>query len=243
MSSTNRAALAWDIARCPFFMGFDRGEAGACTTIIGSQRLDVANRYPPESWTGPIASARVMFITSNPNTTPGTPPRTPLPTSPNELLDFNEGYFDSHPVHAVPTWRRLPLWASQILGVEPSEAIGMLAITDVVRCASRQQQGVWAALGQCARTWLPKVLEISGADVVAWCGSAARTALREHLPHDRIALRSGEIWGPDEFYGRERMLVGLPHPADRFKARDRVADLGVQVQRLGTWIASRGGAA
>jgi uracil-DNA glycosylase len=236
-----REGLAWNIAHCPYFEDFDKGGAGPCWKIIASQELEPRNRYPPESWTGRIAEAQILFVTSNPNTTPGKPPK-PMPTTPMELLKFNEEYFEEHSLGRVPTWRRLPLWASQLLGTEPDIAQRCLAITDVVRCASKIQSGVPEALNQCVVTWLPKVIAESHAAVIAWCGSYAQAALREHLPH-RIALSPGESWGPREFYGRERILLGLPHPAYRFKDCDHLDDLfdRADLERAAAWLASNAG--
>jgi hypothetical protein len=50
---------------------------------------------------------------------------------------------------------------------------------------------------------------------VGFCGKA-RDALREFVEPTRyrMSLAVGDVIGPVEFFGRERMLLGLKHPAD-----------------------------
>src|SRR6266851_354016 len=60
--------LATEIQRCPIVEAVLDGEDGPCCQVVGYQSKNRDNRwYVPEPWTGHIASARILFISSNPS--------------------------------------------------------------------------------------------------------------------------------------------------------------------------------
>jgi hypothetical protein len=45
-------------------------------------------------------------------------------------------------------------------------------------------------------------------------------------------------WGPAELWGAERMVAALPHPADRFRATDDLAEVVPQLlPAVQVWLA------
>ena len=108
-------------------------------------------------------------------------------------------------------------WAETLLE-RPCVAGTDFALTDAVRCASPRQLGVDQAIGRCAELYMGRLLSLSQARVVGFCGKA-RIAVRDFVvpARYRVNLREGDVRGPIEFFGRERMLVGLRHPADFYR--------------------------
>jgi len=211
-AGVGRTALADAIASCPHFKAFDLGQAGVCTEVIGAQG---SWRRPPEGWTGRLLEAPILFVTSNPNTDVTKPGNDPVFETPEDLAKFNDLYFDSHSLSGVQTWIQLQKWATAFLGGLKAVPGADFALTDAVRCASPGQLGVDSAMGRCASLYLGQILELSGASVIGFCGKA-RVALRDFIEPDRyrVDLAVDQVIGPVEFFGRERMLVGLRHPAD-----------------------------
>jgi hypothetical protein len=216
MSSDNTqdrlATLAWEISHCPYFEAYDHGQAGVCSEVIRAQGMF---RRDPEGWTGRLIRAPILFVTSNPNTDPTQPGKDPEFASPAELANFNDLYFDTHSVARVQTWRQMQKWATEMLDGREALPGHDFALTDAVRCASRGQQGVDRAMGRCAGLYLGRLLFLSQARVVAFCGRSV-VALRDFLEPERyrLTLRQGEVKGPIDFFERQRWLVGLKHPAD-----------------------------
>jgi hypothetical protein len=206
------ATLAWTIAHCEHFAGYDAGKAGVCSDVIEAQG---EWRRSPEGWTGRLLQAPILFVTSNPNTDVTKPGTDPVFKSPNELAAFNDLYFDSHSVGGAQTWLQIERWATTLLGGRAAAPGRDFALTDAVRCASPNQHGVDRAMGRCSGLYLGSILTLAGARVVGFCGKA-RVALSEFVEPSRyrITIAVGDIMGPLEFFGRERMLIGLRHPAD-----------------------------
>lgn len=230
-----RTALALRIAACPHF---ERGGDGDCETVIAAQRLDHALRRRPEPWTGKLDRVPILFVTSNPNTEPGkVPKQSEVPTS-ERLLDFYEGYFSRHPesIDTVPTWKRMRVWAGQLLRAHPN-ADSNFALTDAVHCASRQQAGVPEAVKRCATLYLQPIVEASVARLVICCGSAAVSGFNSATA-GRVALKQGMSWGPAELWGAQRIVAAFPHPADRFRAVDNLEQIVPQLlPDLQAWLA------
>jgi len=210
-SKEKLASFGWEVAHCPHFEAFDRGLAGVCSDVIESQGTF---RRPPEGWTGRVLTAPIIFVTSNPNTDVTKPGSDPLFNSPQDLAMFNDSYFDSHAISGARSWQQMQKWASDMLGRQslPGSDFGL---TDAVRCASPRQLGVDQAISRCSGLYLGRLFALTEARVVAFCGKAL-IALTHHLQPAkyRLDLREGRVVGPIEFYGRDRLLVGLRHPAD-----------------------------
>lgn len=204
--------LAWEIAHCSHFEGYDEGRAGVCSGVIQAQGRW---RRPPEGWTGNLLQAPILFVTSNPNTDVTKPGTDPTFASGVELSAFNDAYFDSHGVGGARTWQQMQRWASMLMSSREAIAGKDWALTDAVRCASPGQLGVDRAMGRCASLYLGRVLSLSPAKVIGFCGTA-RLALRDFIEpaRYRMNLAEREVRGPIEFFERDRYLIGLRHPAD-----------------------------
>lgn len=84
------------------------------------------------------------------------------------------------------------------------------AITEIVRCRSWNETGVWEALDECASRWLTTTLELSPASVIIVFGKNARTALQ-----GLYGLDEEKLAGPLNLAGRSRLVAFLPHPNAR----------------------------
>jgi hypothetical protein len=219
-----RASLAWEIAGCPHFQDYDLGQAGVCTDVIKAQGMW---RRPPEGWTGRLLEAPILFVTSNPNTDVKRPGTDPVVETPDELATFNDLYFDSHLVSGARTWIQMQKWATTLRGGRDTLPGRDFALTDAVRCASPAQQGVDSAMGRCTSLYLGRILALSRATVIGFCGKA-RTALRDFIEPERyrVGLAVSQVTGPLEFFGHDRMLIGLRHPADFYHGDLELTDLG-----------------
>jgi hypothetical protein len=147
-SRSDLANLAWTIAHCPHFLGYDAGKAGVCSDVIKAQG---EWRRSPEGWTGRLLEAPILFVTSNPNTDVTKPGTDPVFRSAEELAAFNDLYFDSHVIGGVQTWKQMERWATTLLGGEAAAPGKDFALTDAVRCASPLQNGVDRAMGPLCR--------------------------------------------------------------------------------------------
>jgi hypothetical protein len=222
----DRASLGWEIATCPHFRAYELGQAGVCTDVITAQGKF---RRPPEGWTGRLLEASILFVTSNPHTDIEEPGTDPDFKTPEELATFSDLYFDSHQVSGVRTWMQMHKWATTLRGGRETVPGKDWAITDAVRCASPAQEGVDLAMGRCASVYLGRVLILSGAIVIGFCGKA-RTALRDCIEPERyrVDLAVDQVIGPVEFFGRDRMLIGLRHPADVYHGNLELTGLGAE---------------
>ncbi|WP_228035896.1 uracil-DNA glycosylase family protein [Oculatella sp. LEGE 06141] len=85
------------------------------------------------------------------------------------------------------------------------------ALTEIVRCKSRDEIGVKQAQGQCVETYLLRTLEVARAKVVVVLGARARQAIQSkfNIPAKSSiseAIKIGEC---------ERIFAFLPHPNAR----------------------------
>ena len=208
-----------------------------CAGIVRSQGVaKLADFQVPEPWSGPIATAPILFVSSNPAIGRSDPP-TPLdeeyPTGsgtewPDErFVDYFEGRFGG----GREEWTRrgifyrrkdgsfttgnqwVKFWASA--KKRAGEALGRPAVpgrdyamTEVVRCKSREEQGVAAAARHCPDLYLDRTLSVAAAGLLVCFGKVARDELRRryHLPAGRVLV------GPVEVAGRPRYVAFLPHP-------------------------------
>ena len=182
-----------------------------CSTIVGLQSDE--ERHVPEPWCGHIDTAPILFVSSNPSISEVE--RFPTPSwSPEDTADFFERRFDADAGHiSSKAYSRVRFWssvrarASEILGRDATPGTDF-ALTEVVHCKSRQEEGVEAAMSTCAERWLHSVLGQSEALVVVLLGKRSQEAC-------------SKIWGLDvsqsahfgvNLAGRERAVILLPHP-------------------------------
>ena len=199
------------ITRCPNLAAARKDALHPCSTIVSLQSGD--EYHVPEPWCGHIDTAPILFVSSNPSISEVE--RFPTPSwSPEDTADFFERRFDVDAGHITPEaynavrfWSSVRARAREILGRDATPGIDF-ALTEVVHCKSRHENGVAAAMGTCAERWLYPVLAQSEARVVVLLGKLAQEAC-------------SKIWGLDvsqsahfgvDLGGRERAVVLLPHP-------------------------------
>lgn len=108
------------------------------------------------------------------------------------------------------------------------------ALTEVVRCKSRQERGVPEAAAVCPSRYLERTLELSAARVFVVLGRWARQTVARQMG----LSAGGDLQGPLLIGGRERLVAFLPHPnaheprsfAKRFDAED-LARLRMHIAR------------
>jgi hypothetical protein len=237
-----RLTLLLEIARCPVASAClsDRAKSRACSEVVASQAAPTAETFQvPEPWSGPLGTAPVLFVSSNPSiSTVEMYPTGDRDEWPDErIVDFFEGRFGGgrevwtrNGVHnrrkddsfsTGKEWGRF--WAAA--KHRASEALGRAAIpgedyamTEVVRCKSRQELGVASARPCCAERYLGRMLAVAAARLIVCFGVHAADDLRR-----RYGLPSGRPFvGPISIEGLTRYVVFLPHPNARTPKNGRL---------------------
>jgi len=96
-NDTAANALLAQITRCPVAERCLAGEHPRCSAIVGSQHAAPGGFHGPESWSGHITRAPVLFVSSNPSIDPAEA----YPTSnwdDERRADFFTGRFDQRAV-------------------------------------------------------------------------------------------------------------------------------------------------
>jgi hypothetical protein len=156
-----------------------------------------------------------------------------------ELVDRYDSSFDLYIVggtrqrradgsltRATMFWSAVKKRAEELIPHRPVRPGLDYALTEVVRCKSRQERGVPAAVDTCSGRYLRETLECASARVLVVLGRWARIAMERQLN-----LRSASaVIGPIGIARRERLVVFLPHPtafaARTFKAVCTPDELG-----------------
>jgi uracil-DNA glycosylase len=224
--------LFFEIARCAnvkaHFEETPTPDQLRCRDVIATQKAPtLADFQVPEPWCGDIESAPILFVSSNPSIDEQSSAFASDPDS--ELWDSHVNlFFDQRwsrdGIYTVASdgerstdwvryWAGARARAAELLR-RPPNAGRDYALTEVVHCKSRDEDGVMSALPECARRYLRRVLLLSSAHVIVIFGD---TAWR--LMSDIFGISgSARVSGPLEIEGHQRMVVCLPHPNAR-KAR------------------------
>jgi hypothetical protein len=244
-------ALLLEIARCPNVGLCKQGEATAvCQKIVGVQPGDVSGFQVPEPWSGRLGTARILFVSSN----PGISSEGQYPTwswTDDEIIDFFTNRFgggrkpwiidgkrrlnqDGRHSGVRPYWNAAWRRAQEILGRPPSPGIDY-ALTEIVHCKSKKEQGVTQALTECAGRYLRRILRLTEAAVIVSVGKR----VREHLTLEFGIDATRGLAGPLTIEGRDRLVVVLGHPAGSdFKTIPTCLSMDEQ-RRLRDWVLSR----
>lgn len=222
--------LLLEIARCPNVARCFESACHdhPCTTIVNHQStLGIDEPYVPVPWIGHIATAPILFLSSNPSVT-GVEHAPKASWSDDDIIDFHENGFDENRArpwirdgvrnlqqdgtyrkHAVRFWAAVRGRAAELLDCPKESARPGIdyALSEVVHCCSQQEVGVWEALDECANRYMAPLLDIAGASVIVCLGAHCERMVRE-----RLDLGSGTLIGPVELGGRTRYLAFLPHP-------------------------------
>lgn len=243
MTATRQLLL--EIARCPVVAACKAGEEHPCSTIVRVQQVPLERYQVPEPWNGHIDTAPILFVSSNPSIDYEGP--TVWASSDADLVDTFAEAFDgtrpgrirdgSHVVQAdgsaggsVHYWAWIRNRATELLA-RPARGGIDYALTEVVRCKSRGEEGVRDAFPTCTDRYLDRTLAQSPARVVVLVGAFARAAAIE-----RWRLQPDElVAGPRRLAGHHRYLAVLDHPSG-FGGRKSFAQSPTEVAELRAFL-------
>ena len=222
-------SLLLEIARCPIAAMRLAGDAPAtpCARIIASQRAEALDTWQvPEPWSGRLATAPILFISSNPSISameayPG------WAWTDEWIADYFENRFgggreqwildgrrtllkNGNRAPATAFWSAVYRRAAELLGREPVPGIDY-ALTEVVHCKSTHEHGVREALATCSQRYLGRILRHAGAHVLVVLGKLAKTGFTEAVG----GPTQTNLYGPRPLHGRMRTVAFLPHPNAR----------------------------
>jgi len=215
--------LLIEIAHCPNVQKCleSTGDAQPCSRVVLSQGLKPLNAHQvPEPWSGSIAKAPLLFLSSNPSISETEIyPRWSWPE--DNIRDYfeerfgkwirdglytlqqNEGYSKS-----VPFWREVRGRAAELYQRENVKPGLDYALTEVVHCKSRNNEGVASAVDECANLYLDRVLSSSAAKIIVTLGTVAARIMTEKYRIDS----DSRVHGPINIGGRDRFVVFLAQP-------------------------------
>lgn len=226
--------LLLEIARCPEAETcLETAGTRPCSTVVRRQGTDLRRFQVPEPWSGHLETAPILFVSSNPSLegegregVDGIDQGHGYPRwrwSDDDIVEFFEMRFGGgqrewirdgvRNVHADgTTGRAIAFWAGvrqrawELLQRVPRPGTDY-ALTEVVHCKSRQEQGVRQAVETCAARYLHPTLAASGARVIVVLGAIAREAVASEL-----GISASGVQGPVAVGAHKRLITFLPHP-------------------------------
>ena len=212
--------LLCEVVRCSSVSAARANGEHPCATIVRSQDPFPGEFQPPTPWVGEASQAPILFVGSNPSFG-GNEYYPAIDWTDEDLVDFFDFAFSGE--HAqikdgiyarqadgsygsfVRTWAGIRGRAKELLQRNPNPGMDY-AMTEIVRCRSRDEIGVESARDHCADLYLERTIELSSARVIVALGSQVRGWLRKrwHLQPRPVS----EI----ELNGMTRMIAFLPHP-------------------------------
>ena len=190
------------------------------TEVIWSQL------HRPEPWTGDLATAKIVFLASNPSFDPNEnfPNWNEKEWSDEDVSRFGAERFTSdidrkfgaidspdpslrdrtiwrsgNLSKEVKHWKWVRQFAAFTLGKEVSQtsAITDYVMTELVHCKSPHEEGVVQAVSQCTLKWFEQIMAISPANIIFIAGAKSAEAFVE-MYGDRIPNNWGS-WGNSRF--------------------------------------------
>ena len=177
----------------------------------------------PEPWSGHLASAPILFVSSNPSISLAEEyPRWRWTDA--QIVDFFENRFgggrkewvtdgarsllvDGTRSGSVRFWAGVRNRAGDLLGRPALPGVDY-ALVEVVRCKSLNERGVPEARTTCSGRYLLRTVEASGATVVVTLGEKARPTVEAMFGGPP---RHG-TFGPKRIGSRKRYFASLGHP-------------------------------
>ena len=218
------------IAHCPELAKARAGAPISCSKIASVQPGDAY--HVPEPWSGRIDTAPILFLSSNPSISENEDYPTPRWTD-ARTVDFFQRRFDRDAGYSYEAFRKVRFWTSvrrraeEIIGREAIPGKDF-ALTELVHCKSRGEQGVPEALPTCSERWLLPVMRRTAAKIVILLGSQARDACT--LLWQLESRQSVHFDVP--IAGQHRAIIILPHP-NAFKKKTLEANTSAsERQRL-----------
>lgn len=234
-----------------------------CSKILGVQATtDWARFQIPEPWSGDIVHAPILFLSSNPSISEHESYPTGFQDADSLRSYFCErfnGYWIRDGVYArnadtskasygdaVRYWGSIQRRATELWG-RPAIPGKDYALSEIVHCKSRSEQGVREALSHCAERYLGGLLQCSGAVVIVLVGRKVLGFWNElHALHSGISLPTlprVPDWGgtslqPLEGMNRFFVYVGHPSGPEKKKVFDWVS--GEKLQEIRSRLANGG---
>jgi hypothetical protein len=204
--STSRQLLH-EIARCPNVQQcLGTASPHPCQKVVHAQELRVAAHQLPEPWNGRIETAPILFVSSNPSFNP----REQFPNlswGDEQIATFFTTRFD-HSDQSSHFWRVVRRIAEALLGRPPRPGVDY-ALTEIVRCKSRKEEGVVDAIRECAPRYLARTFEVAGATVIVALGKKARNIVATEVG---VGSDIG-LHGPVDIATKPRFILMLGHPS------------------------------
>lgn len=213
------------------------GKHISCSPIIRGQRATSwSNFQVPEPWTGHLASAPLLSLSSNPSISY----TEKYPTGGwqvNDVIDFFEDRFEGHWVkagkqalqldgsygNAVRYWSNIRSRAEELLGKSPVPGVDYV-LSEVVHCKSISEAGVREALHTCAKRYLGQILELFPATVIVLVGKKALEVWNNVSSVPLAADQKMEGTALTELNGKKRAIIYMPHPAAFTREPKRFSD-------------------
>jgi len=225
--------LLLEIANCPIVAELRRNPTRPhpCQKIVHSQGSAIFQL--PEPWVGRIDSAPILFVSSNPSMDEEEqfPSNQESEWPTDRVADFFDGRFTSsagwvknykvllkngkYAKRKVRFWLSARQRVSKMLDKAAEEVRPGIdfAITEVVHCKSRSEQGVREASCFCRKQYLERIVEMTIAKIIVVYGSVVREAMERSFPGETVLTIGERIAGPHTLFGISRMMAFLPHPA------------------------------
>ncbi len=243
--------LLREITHCPNVQRWYASpqSSNPCSKIISIQgSKSLSNHLVPEPWSGDLENAPILFLSSNPSIDELVV--APLWSWRDEWIEdfylkrFGGGrkqWIQEGIRRLMPDGSRKPVrfWvevrqrAIELLGEDVRPGIDY-ALTEVVHCQSRGEEGVREALNECARRYLRRVVELSGARVIVALGKTIKETVKREF-----GIPEGEmVFGPMPIGKYQRYVVFLPHPnAHSYRSFEKCID-GKKLHELRVFLRS-----
>ena len=208
-----RDQLVIAITRCRHLDDARADRSHPCAAIVGVQQGEPTRFQVPEPWSGQIDRAPILFVGSNPSISEDEV----FPTSSwkeadtisyfQQRFDEDGGWVTPREYNRVKYWTSVRARAGELFGRAAVEGKDF-ALTEVVHCKSKDEQGVPDALALCTQRWLDKVLAQSSARIVVMLGKTAKDACANRWNINTSKSVHFDVC----IEGRSRAVLVLPHP-------------------------------
>jgi hypothetical protein len=239
---TDFSGLLPEIASCPIAAAIRSGEIAhshPCSKIVSLQTGQFFQ--VPEPWSGRIDTAPILFISSNPSIDS-------LEEYPNEFWDADrvadfflnrftssagwvkDGLYalrlDGSRSKYVRFWASARARTCEILMKDKAAIVPGIdfALTEVVHCKSRGEEGVVDALRFCSKRYLERILSITAAKLLVVHGKKAEAEVRECLAS--VIEPQLEKQNLVKVDNREKLIAFLPHPNERGSNKSLIENMG-----------------
>ena len=180
----NARELLVEIARCPNFCAAVTDKTHPCNKIA-TNKNQPTERHLPEPWCGDIENAEVLFISSNPSIDPSE--NFPIASwNDDDIVDFFEKRFydPNYKNRFFTVVLKIANWILNNINTKPTKEENLkkcIAITEVVHCKSKGEEGVADACNTCVEKWLRKILNFYNGQYVVVLGKKAKTLIAPYI--------------------------------------------------------------